>query len=91
MHNEYNDGGKCADYSGYNTTTDAWHNGRWCYASTTNCLDARMHETSSATGTVPGAQVAGGSSGYGASRAACGDTGECAHVHQRVHKVICAH
>ena len=63
MHNKYNEGDKCADYSGYTGKSSAWYNGRWCFASIANCPDARAHK-SGATGTVP-------TRGYGASRAAC--------------------
>ena len=56
--NQFDEGSICDDYSGYEPFTHEWYNGRWCYASTTTCLDAKSHPDEN----VPG---------FGASRAAC--------------------
>ena len=58
--NKYDEGSKCAKYEGYE---DEWYNGKWCYAATDTCSDARDHADD-------------GVSGYGASRAAC-SKGKC--------------
>ena len=55
--NAANEGSKCDDYSGYNND---WLNGRWCYAETSTCPDARAHPSTHPDLT-----------GFGASRKAC--------------------